>query len=149
MSQGNKIIITALIAALIAGGGVYIWQTNLKPISPANETVQANEWEELIGYNCELSGGLFSDNNCECPIEEAIGQTQEEIYDKNSGYCKTTMGAPGGDAFAASVGLPWGNYSNWSDIVGANCTETAGSWLNANCTCSGETSYDEETGYCE
>lgn len=162
MSQASKMILVAIVAALIGGGGVYLWQANESPESPTvstqeqdlnepetvTEATSSNDWNELIGYNCELSGGSFSEyKGCECPLEE--GQTQEEMYDKSTGYCQSSMGAPGGDAFAASVGLPLGNYSFWTDIVGNNCTETDGDWLNARCTCSDDKTYDKSTGYCK
>lgn len=163
MSQTSKMVLVAVIAALIGGGGVYFWETDESQESPSvsvqeqelnepetvTEFTPSNEWNELIRYNCELSGGSFSDNSCVCPIEEEIGQTQEEMYDKSTGYCQSSMGGPGGDAFAASVGLPWDKYSFWTDIVGNNCTETDGEWLNALCTCSDGKTYDESTGYCE
>jgi hypothetical protein len=168
MSQTSKIILTAVLAALIAGSGVYLWQNSQTADAPVAETPEqeitetevvaepaatteiasSNEWAELIQSQCELSGGTFADNSCECPIEEDLGQTQESMYDKSTGYCQNTVGGPGGDAFAASVGLPHGNYSFWTKIVGNNCTETGGTWLNAKCTCSDGTSYSESTGNC-
>lgn len=156
-------VLVAVIAALIGGGGVYFWQTNESQESPSvsvqeqelnepetiTEVTSSNEWDELVGYNCELSGGSFSDSVCECPLEER--QTQEMMYDKKTGYCQTTFGGPGGAAFAVSVGLPnpEGAYYFWTDVVGNNCTETDGDWLNARCSCSDGKTYDKSTGYCK
>lgn len=152
-----------LTTAIIVGGGVYLRQTNLSTESPPVlnqeqktskveniiKTTSSGEWDDLVKYNCELSGGSFVNGNCTCPIEEEIGQTQEMMYDKNTGYCQTTIGGPGGNAFTALSGLPWGNYSFWAEIVGNNCTETGGSWLNARCTCPDEKKYNQSTGYCK
>jgi len=161
MSQASKVILVAVVAALIGGGGVYVWQTNESPEplsvpiqeqglnEPKNATVftSSNEWSELIRYNCELSGGSFNNNVCECPLEE--GQTQEEMYNTSTGYCQSSMGGPAGDAFAASVGLPRGDFAFWTQIIGNNCTETGGNWLNARCTCGDGLTYIEDTGYCK
>jgi hypothetical protein len=163
MSQTTRTILAVFITTIIAGGGVYLWQTSGSPKSPSvspreqktnetepiNKVTSSGEWENLIKYNCELSGGSFNDGSCECPIEKNSGQTQDMMYDKNTGYCQTTSGGPGGDAFAASVGFPWGNYSFWTEIVGNNCTESGGSWLNARCICPDGKNYNQSTGSCE
>ncbi len=165
MSQTSKIILTTIISALLAGGSVYLWQNdknNTESLPAPNQKeklnepkttakdVMSNEWEELIKRNCEFSDGSFSNGSCKCPIEESLGQTQELMYDKNTGYCQTTHGGPGGDAFAASVGLPWGDFSFWIKIVGNNCTETGGLWgSTARCTCPDKMTYDKSTGYCK
>lgn len=163
MSQTSKIILIAIVAALIGGGGVYLWQNSeIKDSPPVSvqekelnepETISivetSNEWDELVGYHCELSGGSFSNGTCTCPLEGE--QTQEEMYDKSTGYCQTTYGGPGGVAFDVSVGLPNPNgaYYFWRDIVGNNCTETGGEFFMSKCTCGDGTIYNKSTGYCE
>ncbi len=161
MSQTSKLILIAIVATLLGGVGVYLWQNNVTQESPSVSVQEeelnepeiitkietSDEWNELIAYNCELSGGTFSNNSCSCPLEGE--QTQEEMYDKSTGYCQSSMGGPAGDAYAVSVGLPWGNYSFWTEIVENNCTETGGDWLNARCTCGEGSTYSKSTGKCE
>lgn len=162
MSQAGKIVLVSIVAALIGGGGVYVWQTNKAPASPLvsiqeqelsppevnSESTTTNEFTGAAKYNCKKSGGSFSANNsCVCPIEEGLGQTQEMMYDEKTGYCQTTFGGPGGDAFAASVGLPYGDYAFYNEIVMNNCTETGGEFLYS-CNCPNGKVYDESTGYC-
>lgn len=112
-SQTYKIILAIIITAIIVGGGVYIWQgktpanlpvtvnttqTETQNTEPATQTAQEkNGWEKIVQYNCAQSGGLFKDDKCECPLEEGLGQTQEMMYDKSTGYCQTTAGGPGGE----------------------------------------------------
>lgn len=162
MSQVSKMILIAVIAAVIGGGGVYLWQVNEPPDSPPVSTQEqglnepetttksatTNEFTGVAKYNCEKSGGSFSNNSCVCPIEEELGQTQEMMYDKNTGYCQTTYGGQGGDAFAASVGLPYADYSFYNDIVQNNCKETGGEFLYV-CNCPNGETYDKSTGYCK
>ena len=101
-----------------------------------------------IQYNCELSGGTFESGACTCPIEEEIGQTQEMMYDTSKGFCQTTFGGPGGDAFWASMGLPWAHYEYYHDIINYWCEESGGWKSGAACICeSGE--YNKTTGRCE
>lgn len=92
MEQTSKMILVAFVAALLAGGGVFLWQQNESPSSPLVE-IQ----EQIAQYNCEQSGGTFAGSSCTCPIEEGLGQTQEMMYDENTGYCQTTFGGPGGE----------------------------------------------------
>lgn len=112
-SQTYKIILAIIITAIIVGGGVYIWQgktpanlpvtvnttqTETQNTEPATQTTQEkNGWEKIAQYNCNQSGGLLKDDKCECPLEEGLGQTQEMMYDKSTGYCQTTAGGPGGE----------------------------------------------------
>jgi len=142
MSQTSKMILLAFVVALLTGSVVYLWQHNKSSVSPSS-----NDYGQIIKYNCEKSGGSFSDSKCECPLEK--GQTQEIMYDKSTGYCQSTNGGPAGDAFNASVGLPYGDFAFWSEIVGNNCTKTGGEWLNAHCTCSVKMVYDKSTGDCK
>ncbi|HCA67554.1 MAG TPA: hypothetical protein DEP11_04900 [Candidatus Jacksonbacteria bacterium] len=101
-TQTYKIILAVIITAIIAGGGVYFWQgmattktQNTEPV--IKTTIEENEWNKIAQYNCAQSGGLFKDDKCECPLEEGLGQTQEMMYDKSTGYCQTTAGGPGGE----------------------------------------------------
>src|SRR3989338_367085 len=108
MSQIIRTILVVFITAIVVGGGVYLWQSSqMSASSPINtqkekpskpeitpEIITPNKCEEILKYNCELSGGSFSDNNCECPIEEEVGQTQALMYDKSTGYCQATEGGP-------------------------------------------------------
>ncbi len=100
-----------------------------------------------LKYNCELSGGTFANDACTCPIESF--QTQDEMYDKATGFCQTAMGGPAGEAFAASVGLPHGSYDFWNTIVVNLCTESGGSMSSASCSCPAPKTYSETTGKCE
>lgn len=149
-------ILVAIVAALIGSTGGYLWQTTESPESSfvsiqeqkrnKSETptkyVPTNLFVGAAKYNCEKSGGSFSNNTCVCPEE---GETQEIMYDKNTGYCQTAYGGPGGDAFAASIGLPYGAYAYYNDIVAYNCEQTGGVFIH-NCNC---LDYDKSTGYCK
>lgn len=107
-----------------------------------------------IEYNCELSGGRFENENCTCSLE--LNQTQDEMYDQETGFCQTTFGGPGGDAFEASIGLPYGSYGFWTSIVVDLCEQSGGSMSGAACICPSEPSvagtpaytYSKETGLC-
>ncbi|MDZ7611876.1 MAG: hypothetical protein U5L10_03875 [Candidatus Moranbacteria bacterium] len=156
MSQASKMILIAIVAALISGTGVYLWQTKKLSVStskPTQEQVKnkdetnTSSTQGAVEYNCELSGGSFDNGVCVCPIEKELGQTQEAMYDENTGFCQTTEGKPNGDAFAASVGLPYGDYAFYNDIVQNNCEESDGDFLYT-CDCPGNKSYDKSTGYC-
>lgn len=153
MNQTNKIITVAIIAAILSGGCVYFWQIN-KLGSPTvstqeqtktKSTTTTSSNEGAAKYNCELSSGSFKNGICECP-DEFLG----DMYDETTGFCQSGEGGPAGDAFAASVGLPWKSYSFWIDIINSNCTKTGGSWgIPARCTCSNGKNYNQSTGYCE
>jgi len=163
MSQTAKMILVAVVAALIGGSGTYLWQTNQSLISPSVDTQEqeinepevttavssADKFAGVVKYNCEKSGGSFSNNSCICPIEEELGQTQEMMYDKNTGYCQTTFGGPGGDAFAASIGLPYGDYGFFMDIIVNSCAKSGGEMSGAACICPKNMAYDKTTGYCK
>lgn len=100
-----------------------------------------------VEYNCELSGGTFEGDACVCPIE--IEQTQDMMYDEMTGFCQTTFGGPGGDAFAVSAGLPHGHYAFWNDIIVNLCEESGGSMSGAACICPEGDTYNKATGRCE
>lgn len=164
MSQGSKIILVALVAAILGGALVYFWQEMTQEQLPT-ATVQEqelnepesrpaivvteseeSEWTELVQYNCELSDGTFDNNVCTCPLEGE--QTQEDMYDESTGYCQSSMGGPAGDAFSASIGLPWGPYAFFMGIIVNSCEESGGSMSGAACICSEGTTYDKTTGTC-
>ncbi|MDD2785602.1 MAG: hypothetical protein PHS79_01760 [Patescibacteria group bacterium] len=163
MSQALKMIFVAVVAALIGGSGTYLYQANQSPISPLANTQErkinepevttaigsANKFTGVAKYNCEKSGGSFTNNSCVCPIEAELGQTQEMMYDKNTGYCQTTAGGPGGDAFATSIGLPYGDYGFFMGIIVNSCEKSGGEMSGAACICSKNTTYDKSTGYCK
>lgn len=157
MSHTNKLIIVAIVSALAGAvaGGAYIFQINKSPepspttLSESKITTGNSEWEELIKHNCELSGGSFANNVCTCVIEEENGQTQEMMYDKSTGYCQSTHGGPAGDAFNASIGLPYGGYSHWSQIVLGICADSGGSVSGAACICPEDKAYSKVSGKCE
>lgn len=100
-----------------------------------------------IKYNCELSTGVFKDGRCECDLEGE--QMQEEMYDEQTGYCQSTQGGPAGDAFNASIGLPFADYSFWSGIVLGLCVKSGGSISGVSCICPSEKIYDETSGMCK
>ena len=160
MSQTNKIILVAIVAALIGSGGTYLWQANQSPIAPPVDTQEelnepetrteftsTNEFAGVAKYNCEKSGGSFSNNSCTCPLE--LNQTQEIMYDKSTGYCQSSIGGPAGDAFAASIGLPYGDYGFFMDIIVNSCEKSGGAMSGAACICSKNMTYDKATGYCK
>jgi hypothetical protein len=155
MSQTSKMILVAIVAAILSGGGIYLWQMDKSPELPPVSTQGQAESETVVSstegaakYNCVLSGGSFKNGFCECPIEEELGQTQDTMYDKNTGFCQTTYGGPGGNAFAASIGLPYGDYAFYNNIVQNNCKETGGEFLYV-CNCTNGKSYNKTTGYCK
>ena len=179
MSQTSKIILVAITAALVGGGGVYLWQSSEAQGSPpvatqedvnepsiATETSATNEWDELIKNNCELSGGSFSNNRCVCESEEEFRsinkyncenadsclleeEIQELAYNKNTGYCQTMHGGAGGEAFFAESGAPYGYYSFWREIVFNHCEATGGSLSGLACICPENTFYDKSDGQCK
>jgi hypothetical protein len=100
-----------------------------------------------IRYNCELSGGTFQNDRCTCRIEGF--QTQELMYDKDTGFCQSTVGAPAGDAFNASIGLPYGEYDYWTQIVVDLCTNSGGNISGAACICPSGKNYSKTNGRCE
>ena len=118
-SQTSKIIISIIITTIVVGGSVYFWQqeNNLNTTPPTN-TVQtqtqnkeekikdaspSNDWNKIIQYYCEQSGGTFSENKCTCPSEFGA-----DMYDKTNGECQTIAGGPGGElgkAMDQGIGL--------------------------------------------
>lgn len=170
MTQTIKMVIIAIVAALIGSGGVYMWQINKSPDSPSvstqeqPENITISSTEGAVKYNCELSGGSFSNNNCTCLEEESFREinkyncentgtclneqeVKDLVYDKNTGFCQTMQGGPAGDAFYSSIGLPYGDYDYYQEIVINNCNNSGGQHLTT-CNCPAGKSYDKKTGYC-
>jgi hypothetical protein len=136
--QHMKKLLTLLVGAAIGAAIVYYG------VTPKTETSLATG---AVEYNCELSSGTFSNGSCSCSIEE--GQTQAEMYDKNTGFCQSTHGGPTGDAFQASKGLPYGEYGYYQNIIFELCTGSGGSLSGAACMCPSGTEYSKTTGKCE
>ena len=98
-------------------------------------------------YNCELSGGTFHNDSCACPLE--VGQTQAQMYDAQTGFCQSTAGGPAGDAFQASIGLPYGDYGYYQNISISQCESSGGSMSGAACMCPAGKAYNQSTGQCK
>jgi len=149
MNEKRKMIfVTAavsIIASLITGVLVYLYQVNKVP----TKTAETNEFAGVVKYNCEKSGGYFSVNTCVCPIDDESWQTQEMMYDRNTGYCQSIQGGPAGDAFFASIGLPYGEYAFLMEWLVNKCLSSGGEMSGAACICSDGMNYDKLTGYCK
>lgn len=151
MNSKYKLMLVGLIGVLIGSCGTYVWQASkpvLVPYVDTEDTIVSNMFAGVIAYNCEKSGGSFDNNRCVCPIEAELGQTQESMYDKNTGYCQTTFGGPGGEAFNTSIGLPAGDYGYYNEIIQNLCLKSGGDLSGAACICPVDTQYDKSTGYC-
>lgn len=131
----NKNFLVGILIGAVVIGGIWLIQSRVMTIDSA------------INYNCELSGGEFTNGTCRCPVEEGLGQTSTSMYDKSTGFCQSTAGGPAGDAFNASVGLPYGSYEFYFSVVGYQCSQSGGEFLNARCDC-GSRTYDDTTGLC-
>lgn len=95
MKTTITIIITTIVAMVIAGSAVYFYQVNTDPrLAISQETTE--QALKTLQFTCEASGGTFIDDTCDCPIEEQLNQTQEMMYQTSTGYCLTTVGGPGG-----------------------------------------------------
>lgn len=133
-----KRILTLLVGIAIGAAIVY-YGLMLKTSTVTSSATGA------IEYNCKLSGGTFKKGNCSCPEEQ---QLNIDMYDENTGFCQSAIGGPAGDAFNASIGLPYDSYSYYLDIIVNLCEGSGGSLSGAACICpSGET-YDKSTGQC-
>lgn len=80
------IVITAVVAGLITGGGVYIL---------FNTQINTGTENKIVEYNCKASGGTIVGDKCKCPDEE-LGPINGFTYDKDTGYCVSSEGTPGG-----------------------------------------------------
>src|SRR3989338_314563 len=112
-----KKLILVILGIVIGLGASFFWISQR----------EVNSEVSIIGpiqYTCELSDGVFENGLCTCPIEEQLAQTQKMMYDESTGFCQTTFGGPGGDAFNAGVGLPWGSYRYYDDIINYWCEES-------------------------
>jgi len=138
-----KNFLLILLGIIVGSAAVFVFWF----YSPKTESVA--QLTGPIQYNCELSGGTFENGVCVCPIEEQLGQTQEMMYDEKSGFCQTTFGGAGGNAFAAGQGLPWGRNSYYNDVINYWCDESGGSKSGAACICPTEKTYDKKTGKCQ
>jgi hypothetical protein len=135
-----KKFFTLLVGAAIGGAIVYYG------VMPGT-MIETSLATGAIAYNCELSGGTFRNDSCSCPLES--GQTQAEMYDENTGFCQSAMGGPAGDAFNASIGLPYGDYGYYQNIIIDLCESSGGSLSGAACICPAGTDYSKTTGKCE
>ncbi|MFA6132350.1 MAG: hypothetical protein WC702_04830 [Patescibacteria group bacterium] len=134
-----KNIIFIIIGVIIGVGALFFF-------GPTTQQEEQTQLTGPISYNCELSGGAFTNGECVCPI--ASFQTQDEMYDKETGFCQSDVGGPAGDAFNASIGLPWGEYSYWNQIIVKLCEESDGEISGIACICPLEKTYDKTTGQC-
>lgn len=143
-----KSVLLFLLGALVGGlavSFVAVSRVEVVPVSP-EPVATTTDAPGAVRYNCELSGGIVENGSCVCPLE--LNQTQEMMYDASKGFCQTTFGGPGGDAFRASVGLPRGHYGFWNDIVFGLCEESGGSVSGAACICREGDLYDPARGRC-
>ncbi len=134
------LIVGGIVVSIVTVSRVEVVPTVAQPVAVVSEIAGA------VRYNCELSGGVVENGACVCSIEEF--QTQDQVYDKTTGFCQSTIGGPAGDAFAASIGLPRGAYAFWNNIVIGLCEKSGGYVSGASCQCSTGTSYDKVTGTC-
>lgn len=132
----NKNLIIGILIGAVVVGGIWLVQNRTMPT------------ESAVSYNCELSGGEFKNGECNCPNEELFVQASEPVYDKSTGFCQSAQGGPAGDAFNASVGLPYNDFSFYTSVVSYQCNESGGEFLTGRCDCGSET-YDETTGLCK
>ncbi|MFH1284353.1 MAG: hypothetical protein ABIH78_02070 [Candidatus Peregrinibacteria bacterium] len=98
MSQIGRIIMAVVSIAVVAGGGIFLWKGGL-----GGNSTSAGEWEQIVKYYCEQSGGTFADNACNCPSEFG-----GDMYNRANGQCETTAGGPGGELgvqMGQSIGL--------------------------------------------
>lgn len=133
-----------IVGLLVGAGIMYASPNTVRPEKTDTEVVTGP-----VKYNCELSNGTFKNGTCICPIEQELGETQASMYDKTNGFCQTTFGGPGGDAFAASVGQPYGGYQYWNSIIFGLCKKSGGSISDAVCICPAGENYDKNTGECK
>jgi len=94
------IILTFVITAAIIGSGMYWWQS-LKiaslqtQLTAANVVPQRSPFKLAVKYNCEQSGGVFSQSKCQCQKDPEPANTTN--YDEGTGYCMDSFGIPGGE----------------------------------------------------
>lgn len=141
-------VTTFLLGAIVGGLAVAsVAVSRVEVDSPVVSTEDLVVPGGAVKYNCELSDGRFESGACVCPIEGR--QTQEMMYDESTGFCQSSEGGPGGDAFAAWAGLPYGNYDYWNGILVSLCENSEGSRSGAACICPDGKTFSKETGTCE
>jgi hypothetical protein len=84
--QRVNFFIVVVVTAIVVGGGVYVWQNS-------SDTPHLSAWKQVAQYNCEQSGGVFENNDCDCPTEFG----ENVLADAKTGYCQTTFGGPAGE----------------------------------------------------
>ncbi|MDQ5952423.1 MAG: hypothetical protein QG626_551 [Patescibacteria group bacterium] len=134
----NPVIL--IIGAAIGAAIVYF---GFAPTTPTENSLMTGP----IQYNCELSGGKFKDASCTCPVGDP--NTQADMYDKRTGFCQSEIGGPTGDAFQASLGLPYGDYGYYQNIIINLCESSGGNLSGAACICPSGDAYDKSTGQCK
>ncbi len=137
-AEHMKKILILLIGAAIGAAIVYY---GLMP-KTSTETSLATG---AIEYNCKLSSGTFKDGDCACPEEQ---QLNVDMYDEATGFCQSAHGGPAGDAFNASIGLPYGAYGYYQNIILDLCEGSGGSLSGAACICPAGEAYEKSTGQC-
>ncbi len=153
------VIFAVIITAVIVGGGMYWWQTSdttdltvkddadpveevIAELEPTEQTEQVVAINKVVGYNCEQSGGKYSNGTCTCSDGE---------YEESTGYCITAFGTPGGELHKEAVKLQELVMLK-NTIVAYNCEQSGGTFGDSGCLCPKEQGdqfkYDSETGYC-
>jgi len=99
-SSAGAIVLTVVVTALVVGGGIYWWQTSktvTQQTQSETSTVapQKNTFEQIAKFNCEQSGGTFSQSQCQCPKESRAADSF--TYEESTGYCIDSFGIPGGE----------------------------------------------------
>jgi len=157
------ILISVVITAIVVGGGMYLWQMSMpdqglsdaltteigetEPEAQPPTTAKVSD-SAIVRFNCEQSGGTYSDGECNCPLEsEGEGQFK---YDSNTGYCMSEFGIPGGDFGETDIKLQELTMLK-NQIVRFNCEQSGGEY-DDKCDCSslGDefSEYENSTGYC-
>lgn len=149
MKYMKKGIIILLVGILLGAAVLYLYATKDSGYALDLPIIADEDFSAIVQYNCEFSNGEFVNGACVCPAEEELGQTSDMMYDPNTGYCQTTVGGPAGDAFAASAGLPHGQFDYFNSIVINNCHSSGGSYLPNGCSCPEGDDYNQQTGFCE
>lgn len=92
---GKGFLFVSLIANLVlAIVLITVVQASQKENPTALETSRTKQWRSVIAQNCVYSGGEYEEakDKCHCPSE-----TETDMYNKETGYCETTHGGPGGE----------------------------------------------------
>ncbi|MBU1146046.1 hypothetical protein KKD80_00670 [Patescibacteria group bacterium] len=89
-SSVGVVVVAIVVTALVVGGGMYWWQTS-------KVTPQTNTYEQIVKFNCEQSGGEFSESKCQCQEEPKVNGAPAFTYGERDGYCVDSFGTPGGD----------------------------------------------------